>query len=308
MVIEIEINKKYPLDYQIDEYLTFVIVDQRLSEATKKSYRWELNDYRMFLISNKKYDAKNITKIDLNNYLDNCKKLKSKTIAHKLTVIKNFHKFLVRNKIIDVDISINFERPKLNKSLPKVVSLEEINQLLNIECKTPIDYRNKAMFEMMYATGLRTSELLDLTFDDLNMHASSLRCLGKGKKERIVPLSDYVIDSLKKYLPERKTIDKKNSNYVFLNKNGERLSRQGLAKILKELLLKQGLDSSISLHTLRHSFATHLIDCGADLRVVQELLGHSDISTTRIYTHISNKRVKDDYNNYHPRKEIYNEI
>ena len=300
---EIINNKKYDLDYQIDEYLTFVVVDQRLSDATRKSYKWELDDYKRFLVKRKKYDAKDIEKEDIKRYLEYCKDLKPKTIAHKLTTIKNFHKFLLKSKMVKIDVACDFERPKLNKSLPDVLSVDEINKLLDINCVTVIDFRNKAMFEMMYATGLRTSELLDLTFDDINLHACTVRCVGKGNKERIVPLSEYVITSLNNYLEVRSEINKKRSNYVFLNARGERMSRQGFAKILKEVLIKQGINKNVSLHTLRHSFATHLIEYGADLRVVQELLGHSDISTTRIYTHISNKRVEDDYKNYHPRKE-----
>lgn len=300
---EIKNNKKYNLDYQIDEFLTFVVVDQRLSDATRKSYNWELNDYKKFLFKKNKYDAKDIDKEDIKRYLEYCKDLKPKTIAHKLTTIKNFHKFLLRNKMIKVDVASDFERPKLNKSLPDVLSVEEINKLLDINCVTVIDFRNKAMFEMMYATGLRTSELLDLTFDDINLHVCTIRCIGKGSKERIVPLSEYVISSLNNYLEVRHEINRKRSNYIFLNVRGERMSRQGFAKILKEVLIKQGINKNVSLHTLRHSFATHLIEYGADLRVVQELLGHSDISTTRIYTHISNKRVEDDYKKYHPRKE-----
>lgn len=295
--------KKYEIDNQIDEYLSFVSIDQRHSVATCNSYRWELNKYRDYLVNKKIYNSKDITKKDISNYLNTIKDLKPKTIAHKLTTIKNFHKFLLRMRIIDMDYSNDFERPKLNKSLPDVLSVDEVNKLLSIEIKTPLDYRNKAMLEMLYATGLRVSELINLSINDVNITNCTVRCIGKGNKERIVPIGEYVISSLNDYLEYRKLMNKKRSNYLFLNNHGGKMSRQGFFKILKEHLVKQGINKNVTPHTLRHSFATHMIEYGANLRVVQELLGHSDISTTRIYTHISNKKIENDYKMYHPRKE-----
>ena len=296
-------DKNNELYYEINEYLNFVLIDQRLTDATYKSYKWELNSYYEFLIKRKIDKVNDIDKDDIKAYLAKYKDLKPKTIAHKISTIKNFHKFLLKTKKVTQDVSSNLSQPKLNKSLPDVLSVNEIDKLLDINCNTVIDYRNKAMLELMYASGLRISELLDLTFNDINLDACTVRCLGKGKKERIVPLGEYALDSLNNYLEVRHLINKKNDNHVFLNNHGGKLSRQGFFKILKGLLAEKGIRKTVTPHTLRHSFATHLIENGADLRIVQELLGHSDISTTKIYTHISNKKIENDYKEYHPRKE-----
>ncbi|MDE5587023.1 MAG: tyrosine-type recombinase/integrase, partial [Bacilli bacterium] len=176
--------------------------------------------------------------------------------------------------------------------------------LLNIETVTPFDYRNKAMLELLYGTGLRISELLSLTLNDVDLVNCTVRCMGKGRKERIVPINDFIIDSLSKYLEVRSQLEKKERhNQLFLNNHGKPITRQGFFKMLKKLLAEKGLNPNTSPHTLRHSFATHLLENGADLRVIQEMLGHSDISTTRIYTHISNQQVRNDYEKFHPRKD-----
>ena len=162
------------------------------------------------------------------------------------------------------------------------------------------------MLELLYGTGLRISELLSLTLNDIDLTNCTVRCIGKGRKERIVPINDYIITSLHQYLEKRPLLEKKKSNTyseLFLNNHGKPISRQGFFKILKELLIKKNLNPNVSPHTLRHSFATHLLENGADLRVIQEMLGHSDIATTRIYTHITNQKVRKDYEEYHPRKD-----
>lgn len=297
------IEKRTKLDDEIEEYLTYVSIDQRLSDKSLLSYKYELNTFKRFIKKRNINKIENITKKDLESYFESTKKLKPKTIAHKLTTVKNLYKFLLKNKIIDKDISMELERPKLNKSLPMVLSIEEVDRLLDIKLETPIDYRNKAMLEILYGTGLRISELLSLTFNDVNINNCTVRCIGKGNKERIIPLGEIAIDALEKYLDVRENICKRQNDYIFVNAHGGKLSRQGFFKLLKKELLIKGINKNITPHTLRHSFATHLIMSGADLRVVQELLGHSDIATTRIYTHITNKKIEDDYNNYHPRKE-----
>ena len=192
--------------------------------------------------------------------------------------------------------------PKREKHLPKVLSEEEIDKLLNIPLNDAFSYRNKAIIELMYATGLRVSELVNLKVNDIDLNMALLKTLGKGSKERIIPLGDYALNYLKLYINEyRSLLIKKNLNdYLFLNNHGNKLTRQGLFKMLDKLANEQGIKTEISPHTLRHSFATHLLNGGADLRSIQELLGHSDISTTQIYMHVSNQKLNEDYHKFHP--------
>ena len=296
-------NKKYPIDNQIDEYISYIVIDKRLSPATKESYYRELEQYKYFILKKGKTDATNIQTKDIELFLQDNKALKSKSIAHRLTVIRNFHRFLIKNKIINQDVTSTLKGPKIQKKLPDTLSVEEVDKLLTIQCTTVFDFRNKAILELLYSTGLRISETLNLTFNDISFESCTIRILGKGNKERIVPIGDIALSSLNNYLEHRHIIDKKRSNYIFLNPRGNVLSRVGFFKNLQKILKEKNIHKNISPHTLRHSFATHMIEGGADLRVVQELLGHSDISTTKIYTHISNRKVQDDYKNYHPRKK-----
>lgn len=190
----------------------------------------------------------------------------------------------------------------MRKSLPKSLSIEDIDKLLDIPLNTKFDYRNKAMLELMYGTGLRVSEVINLELNDIDEINCTIRIMGKGSKERIVPIGEYCIYYLNMYLSKRYLMLKdKSCEKLFLNNHGYGISRQGFFKILKQILKEKNLDSNVSPHTLRHSFATHLLNRGADLRSIQELLGHSDISTTRIYTHKSNEKIIADYNKYHPR-------
>ena len=187
--------------------------------------------------------------------------------------------------------------------MPTYLTIEEIDKLLDIEINTPYDARNKAILELMYATGLRISEVVSLEFKNIDLDDCIVRVVGKGNKERIVPINDMAIDALSTYIniyrPEM-LINGEN-NYLFINNHGSIMTRQGVFKMLKNECLKKHIDKNISPHTLRHTFATHLLENGADLRVIQELLGHSDISTTQIYTHISNDKLKNDYKTYFPR-------
>lgn len=296
-------NRRYPIDEEIEEYLSFVVIDQRLSLKTRDSYQQELKCYREFLIKKGIIRANQITQKDIEKFLQGSTNLKSKSLAHRLTVIRNFHKFLVKSKVLKDDVTSSLKGPKIEKSLPDTLSVEEVENLLDIECNTVYDYRNKAILELLYATGLRISEALNLTFDEISFQSCTIRVSGKGKKERIVPIGDIALESLNSYLERRSEIDKRRSNYVFLNPRGYALSRVGFFKNLQKILRQKGIQKKVTPHTLRHSFATHMIEYGADLRVVQELLGHSDISTTKIYTHISNKKIENDYQMYHPRKK-----
>lgn len=294
------------IDETIEEYINSLVAELHLSMNTKETYSISLYKYQEYLKKKNIIYIDKIDREDIISFLDHLKKedLTPQTIAHYLTVIKNYHKFLIQNEYLKDNVAKSIERPKLVKKLPNVLSIEDVVKLLDIKGTSAFDIRNKCMLELLYGTGLRISELLSLTINDIDTFNATVRCIGKGDKERIVPINDYIIESLDNYLNVRNTLLKnKTTKELFLNKNGDALSRKGFFKILKQLLLEKGLDPNVSPHTLRHSFATHLLEYGADLRVIQEMLGHSDISTTRIYTHITNKKVHDDYNNYHPRNK-----
>ena len=286
----------------IDDFISYCIFEKGLSDKTKESYKNDLDIYKEYLNDNNIYNVKDISSDNIKDFIKIRNNEEASTIAHNLTVIKNFHKYLLKEKLVKDDVSIFIERPKLRKNLPKTLSIEDVDKLLDIELVTPFDYRNKAMLELMYGCGLRVSELINLEINDIDIINCQIRILGKGSKERIVPLGEYSIDYLKKYINIRDSLLKdKPCNKLFINNHGKGMTRQGFFKNLKKLLKEKGLNPDVSPHTLRHSFATHLINRGADLRSIQEMLGHSDISTTKIYTEVSDEKVIDDYLNYHLR-------
>ncbi len=288
----------------IEDFINYIIFEKRLSKNTSSAYNRDLNKYREFLNSRNIYESKDISKSDIEKYIEELYKEHEEitSIARKLTTIKSFHNYMFQTKKIDINVAETIERPKLRKKLPNVLSVEEVDKLLDIQGDSVFDYRNKSMLELMYASGLRVSELLDLKIGDIDILNCVVRVVGKGSKERIIPIGDYTIESLNKYLDIRGSLLKNRTcEYLYLNKNGTRLSRFSFFKIIKKLLREKGINKDISPHTLRHSFATHMLNYGADLRSIQELLGHSDIATTKIYTHISDNKIKDEYIEYHPR-------
>ena len=292
------------IEFAIEDFLNYCIFEKGLSDKTKESYKNDLDVYKEFLNEKKIHDVKDITSEDIKDFLKIRNEEKTTTVAHNLTVIKNFHSYLVKEKIVNKDSSEFIERPKLRKSLPKTLSVEEVDKLLDIELNTPFDYRNKAMLELIYGCGLRISELINLEINDIDEINCFIRILGKGSKEREVPLGEYALYYLKEYLNKRNQLLKdKPCNKLFLNNHGQGMTRQGFFKNLKQILKEKGINQEVSPHTLRHSFATHLINRGADLRSIQEMLGHSDISTTKIYTRVSDKKVIEDYNKYHLRSK-----
>ena len=297
------------MNNDLEDYKNYLIFERRMAKNTTNSYMRDLESYKEYLEKERKiFISGNITKNDIEMYIENLNKSDYTTtsIARKLTAIKNFHKYLFAVNKVSSDESLTIERPKLRKSLPKVLTVEEVDRLLDIEVNTPFDYRNKAMLELLYGTGLRISEMLDLKLTDVDFENCVVRCFGKGSKERIVPIGEYIIDSLSKYLSNGRNLlinKHKVSDYLFLNNRGDRISRFSFFKILKKLLKEKNIKKDVSPHSLRHSFATHMLENGADLRSIQELLGHSDIATTRIYTHITNKKVENDYIEYHPRSK-----
>lgn len=289
----------------IEEYVQYLLIDKKYSDNTVASYRNDLMNFNKFI--NKEFV--DIKKEDIINFIQNEKNNKcDRTVAHTLTVIRNFYKFLEREDLLKENPTNFIELPKIKKSLPVVLSIEEINKLLGFPLNTAYDYRNKAMIELMYATGIRISELINIKIEDINLFNGLVIIFGKGGKERIVPIGDYAIKYVQIYISEyRKTLLKKKiNNYLFLNSRGEKISRQAFFKIIKAIASKVEIKKDFSPHTLRHSFATHMLENGADLRSIQELLGHSDISTTQIYTNISTKHKRDNYKN-HPHNKLKEE-
>ncbi len=286
----------------IEDFINYCIFEKGLSDKTKESYKNDLKVYQEFLNKNNIKKISGIKSKHIKDFLKERSSEETTTIAHNLTVIKNFHKYLLKEKLLQKDVSEFIERPRLKKTLPKSLSIEDVDKLLDIKLNTPFDYRNKAMLELMYGCGLRVSELINLEINDIDIINCQIRILGKGSKERDIPLGEYSIDYLKKYLNVRNSLLKnKPCNKLFVNNHGNGMTRQGFFKNLKKLLKEKNLNPNISPHTLRHSFATHLLNRGADLRSIQEMLGHSDISTTKIYTKVSDEKVIEDYNNYHLR-------
>ena len=291
----------------IIDFINYCIFEKGLSTKTKDSYTNDLNIYKDFLNKRHIDNVNNIDSNDIKEFIKIRNKEEVSTVAHNLTVIKNFHKYLLKENLVKKDVSLFIDRPKLRKSLPKTLSVEDVDKLLDIELNTEFDYRNKAMLELMYGTGLRVSELVSLTVNDIDLTNCIIRVMGKGSKEREIPLGEFSIYYLNLYLDKRKSMLKgHNEEALFLRNHGKKMTRQGFFKNLKKILKEKDLNEEISPHTLRHSFATHLLNRGADLRSIQEMLGHSDISTTKIYTHVSDDKVSKDYKKYHPRvdKEV----
>ena len=273
--------------------------EKKYSENTISSYKRDLNKINSYL----KKDFIKLTKADIQKYIQNLSKNESSnTISRTISSLKSFYKFLEINKYTNTNPLTTIISPKTARKLPKVLSEEEVNKLLDINLNNDFDYRNKAMLELMYSSGLRVSELINLTVNDVDLKNSLVRIFGKGSKERIVPLNDYATEALNNYIlyHRPKLFKQKESNYLFLNNHGNQMTRQGFFKTLKKIAKEKGIKSELSPHTLRHSFATHLLKYGADLRSIQELLGHSDISTTQIYTHITNEMLEKNYHEYHP--------
>ncbi len=286
-------------------YLDYLLSEKGLSHNTVDSYRYDINKVEEELGKREK-DLIDASKEDLLSIMRTMKEkgYSSRSIARWVVSIRNFYKYLVLEQWIDVDPTQNIETPKTWKILPKILSFEEVEKLLETPDKnSPIGLRDKAMLEILYATGLRVSELVSIETKDLRCDAGFLTCFGKGSKERIIPISGVAEKIVKEYLEKSREffLKGKTSRYLFLNVRGEKMSRQGFWKIIKKYARKAEIGKVLSPHMIRHSFATHLLEHGADLRSVQMMLGHADISTTQIYTHVNRERLKKIYDKYHPR-------
>jgi integrase/recombinase XerD len=293
-------------DY-INDFIDYLVVEKGLSNNTQESYRFDLLDFSKYLEDNKLNDLENLKESDIINYLTflkDDKKLKARSIERHITTLRMLYKYLIKNEILDNDITANIDNLKLGRHLPDVLTVDEVSDLLDININTIYDIRTKAMLEIMYSSGLRVSELVNLELSDIDMYNDTILINGKGSKERIVPIGEYSKKYLNDYLQIRNELIKRkngNPNKLFLNNHGMPITRNGFNFLLNNILKEKGIEKNITPHTLRHSFATHMLDNGADLRSIQELLGHSDIVTTRIYTHVSNRQIHDNYKEYQTR-------
>jgi integrase/recombinase XerD len=290
----------------ISSFLTHVKVDKGLSSNTVSAYRRDLVKFDVFA-QKRKLSLEGVSRDDLVDFLAGLYRLKleSRTVARHLVTLRNFFRFAQVHELITTDPSINLESPKIRRSLPGYLRLEEVERLLEQpDSTTALGLRDRAMLEVLYSTGLRVSELIGLRVSDLDSKVGCVRCLGKGDKERIVPVGRKALVIVEKYLRDArpKLLGKlRGSPTLFVNRRGVSISRVGVWKILSGYGKRAGLRVSLTPHMLRHSFATHLLERGADLRSVQLMLGHSDISTTQIYTHVVEERLKQIYKAHHPR-------
>ena len=290
----------------IEQFLSYISVERGMADNTLSSYKRDLRKFSDFLKSKKTETIDKVSRQMINSFMmaERERGLASNSVSRELACIKSFFKFLLKENIIKDDAANIIEYPKLWKKLPFTLSVEEVGTLLNApNVRDPMEARDKACLELMYATGMRVSELVNLKMDDINMGVGFVKCFGKGSKERIVPFGKKAEESIRRYLEKsRPQFLKKNiSNSLFLTRLGKPMSRQTFWKIIKRYAKIAKIKKKVTPHSLRHSFATHILERGADLRIVQEMLGHSDISTTQIYTHVSKDRLKSIHQKFHPR-------
>lgn len=295
------------LEGYISGFIQYSLLERGLSENTLQSYERDLQQYVAYLKKVEEInDCNVIERANIVNYLYFLKEKgrAESTIARTIASIRAFHQYLLREKIAEKDPSVLIETPKGAKRLPKVLSAKEVEALLETPTpNNPFDIRNKAMLELLYATGMRVSELCNVEIEDVHLKMGFIRCIGTSRKERIIPLGSKAKDAISAYLHNGRTVLLKNNRHqkLFVNHHGKPLSRQGFWKILRNLAAKANIEKELTPHTLRHSFATHLLENGADLRAVQEMLGHEHISTTQVYTHVTKTKLKDVYTQFHPR-------
>ncbi|WP_142128594.1 site-specific tyrosine recombinase XerD [Bacillus sp. GN17] len=296
------------MEDRIEDYMHFLTVEKGLSKNTIDSYKRDLKSYSLYIKNVEGMEGWNeVSRVNIVQFLGHLgdQGKSSKTVARHVASIRSFHQFLLREKAVEQDPTVHLETPRTERKLPKILSLSEVEALLEApDATTPLGMRDKAMLELLYATGIRVSELIGMKLDDLHLNMGFIRCIGKGNKERIIPIGQTAMNVLGDYLEHSRLklrSGKERDDHLFLNHHGRGMSRQGFWKNLKALQKKANIEKDLTPHTLRHSFATHLLENGADLRAVQEMLGHADISTTQIYTHVTKTRLKDVYTKFHPR-------
>jgi len=294
------------MDQFLDSFLAYITVEKGLSKNTLESYG---RDVRKFLTFLEEGHIETVHEIKYENILDFLSSFKKQGFSDTTTVrtivsIKQFFKYLLLEKIIKEDPTSQIHTPKMKKSIPGVISLEDVEKILSApDESTPEGLRDLAMLEVLYATGIRVSELISLKLNEVNFEMGFVIVYGKGSKERIVPMGEEAQEKLKTYMEHSRPalLKQKDCKEIFVTRRGKGMTRQGFWKLIKTYALKANITKPISPHTLRHSFATHLLERGADLRTIQIMLGHSDISTTQIYTHVENERLKEIHKKYHPR-------
>ena len=287
-------------DSNLRSFLNYLLVDKGLSNNTVKAYEADISSFFQWL-DNEDLKYKNLKEEHVNQYISFLfhRKMRSSSVNRKISSIKSFYIFLVKRNFVKNSPLNDLVTPKQEKYLPESMSEAEVDKLLNSpDVSNKIENRDKAMIEMLYATGMRISELVNLKITDVDMKRCVVKVFGKGSKERLVPFGEKALDSLRSYLNER---EKSSSKEIFLSNRGKKMTRVAFWQRVKVYLIRENLKNSISPHTLRHAFATHLLNRGADLRSVQLLLGHSDLSTTQIYTHIAKQRLSDVLKKHHPR-------
>ena len=311
MKVSVVLAKFMLIKDALSEYKQYLIVEKGLSKNTIYSYLRDLIAFSNFI--GEEYEInqiENINKEHIHLYLKELSKTNcTNSISRKLVSLRMLYIFLVKENIVKENLMSSFTLPKRDKKLPIVLSQEEMIEILDgiIVCDA-ISSRNRCMVELLYATGMRISELLNLTLKDLNIKMGFIKVIGKGNKERMIPIGSYVGEILEQYINDyRAEFNIKNDSLLFFNKHGQRLSREEFYSILPTIVNSTSITKKVSPHTFRHTFATHLLENGADLRSIQELLGHSDISTTTIYTHISNQKIRSEYQQFHPRIKKHND-
>jgi integrase/recombinase XerD len=298
------------MESTIHVFLSYLRVERGLAQNTILAYGRDLKRFAIFLRKRQKQRMEDVTREDVVDFLSSLykEKLDSRSVARYLVSLRGLYKFAMMEEMVANDPTENLESPKIRSSLPTYLRVDEIDKLLAApDLATPIGLRDRGMLEVLYSTGLRVSELLNLRISDIDMRIGCVRCIGKGDKERLVPIGRKAIEAVEQYLAKgrplfaRPAAPPPHNQVLFLTRNGKRLSRVSIWKILHDYGTKLGLRGRLTPHKLRHSFATHLLEGGADLRSVQLMLGHADIATTQIYTHVVEERLKEIYKAHHPR-------
>ncbi|MFA9556062.1 site-specific tyrosine recombinase XerD [Evansella sp. AB-rgal1] len=292
------------MEDEVKKFMHYLNSEKGVSNNTLQAYNLDLTTYMNFLKTEGKKDFTEVSRTSIVQLLFELKQQgkAATTVSRMLSSIKGFHQFLVRESYMNTDPSINVSLPKIHKKYPEVLTLDEVERLLSSSVKNKnLDLRNKALLELLYATGMKVSELCELSLSDLQLQMDFIKC--NNKKERIIPIGRMAKASLEKYLKDvRPYLVRQNiHSFVFVNHHGKQLTRQGLWKLIKNLAVEAEISKSLTPQTLRHSFATHLLENGADIQAVQEMLGHMNISTTQIYSHVIKTRMREVYSRYHPR-------
>lgn len=287
----------------VENYINYLINFKHSSNNTIASYKRDLNKLVLYLQSNAISDINSVSSTDISMYIKSLEKqnMSTATISRNIASIRSFFIYLIRQNITDNDPTENIKPPKIEKKTPDILTIEEINLLLEQPChKTPKEIRDKAMLELLYATGMRVTELISLKVSDVNLVLNFIVCQDNRKK-RVIPIEDVAKKALDTYIKDVRKNICNDSEYLFTNLKGEQMTRQGFWKLIKAYAKKAGIDKDITPHMIRHSFASHLVTNGADLKAVQEMLGHSDISTTQIYMRTRQNKIKEEYDKAHPR-------